>query len=404
MARRSTRPGALYRYKTKAGIRWRWQLYVPVDPAEPDGAQRRIGGSGFRSPDDAQDALNDAVKARKNNEEFASGQAPTLEAFSARWLEGLRLAPSTVQGYRRLVRNHVVPQLGGIRVDRLTATRLARHYRELEASGRRDARGRGEPLSANTVNKVHVVVGAMLDAAIDDGLITQNPARKSRTVKAPTGKQIRDERPEIVTWTGHELRAFLEWDRDVFDDELFPLWRAVAWTGMRRSEALALRWSDIDFRGQRISVRRAADPANRHATKTTKTSRARVVDIDDETTAVLRAYRALRGTISLELARADAYTFGNLEGQLRSPNEISRRWRYRVEAAQRDLPDLPTITLKGLRHTHATLLLELGQNPKIVQERLGHSTITTTMNVYSHVTPTMQRSAVDLLERHIRGA
>ena len=67
-------------------------------------------------------------------------------------------------------------------------------------------------------------------------------------------------------------------------------------------------------------------------------------------------------------------------------------------------PTLPRVTIKGLRHTHATLLLELGEHPKVVQERLGHSTITTTMNIYSHVTPTMQKAAADRFAAHLGGA
>lgn len=223
-------------------------------------------------------------------------------------------------------------------------------------------------------------------------------------MKAPTGKQIRSQRPEIVTWSAEELHAFLAWDRDVFDDDLFPLWRVIAYTGMRRSEALALRWSDIDVKAGRISIRRAADVTTRNVAKVTKTGSARVVDIDAVTLETLKAWKATRGSIALAFARADAYLFGNLDGAIRSPNEVGRRWTYRVAAAQKVVPELTRITLKGLRHTHATLLLELGEHPKVVQERLGHSTITTTMNIYSHVTPTMQRTAIDRLAQHVDGA
>lgn len=183
------------------------------------------------------------------------------------------------------------------------------------------------------------------------------------------------------------------WNRDEFDDELFRLWCSMPYTGVRRSEALALRWGDLNFTTGRLGVRRAADVTTRNKTKTTKTGSARVLDADSLT--VLVAYKAKRGTISLDLARADSYVFGNDAGEIRSPNEVSRRWSRRVKREQTDLDELPRVTLKGLRHTHATLLLELGEHPKVVQERLGHSTITTTMNIYSHVTPTVQGAAVD---------
>ena len=175
---------------------------------------------------------------------------------------------------------------------------------------------------------------------------------------------------------------------------------------MRRSEALALRWSDINTKNSTVSIRRAVDVTTRNKTKSTKTDKPRVVDIDSVTLTALKAYKAIRGSISLDFARNDAYVFGNLDGAIRSPNEISRRWSHRVLKAREALgeDDLKRVTLKELRHTHATLLLELGEHPKIVQERLGHSTISTTMNIYSHVTQTMQRSAIERLTAHIDGA
>lgn len=398
MARRSGRQGAVYRYKIRKGERrFRWQIYVPVDVTEPDGPRKRVGKAGYLNREDAEDALSDAIKARRRQEEFRTDGAPRLDAYAQQWLEGRRLAASTVQGYRRIIRNHITPHLGSLRVDKITATRIARHYRDLEQHGRVDSGHEGEPLSANSVNKVHVVLGAILDAAVDDGFLQQNPAKKSRVVNAPTGRDIRAERPEIRTWSGSELRDFLAWDRDLFNDELFPLWRTIAFTGMRRSEALALRWSDVDFQSNRVSVRRAVDTAKRGMTKKTKTGSARVIELDATTAQTLKAWRALRGTVHLDYARPNGIVFGNDEGEIRSPNEISRRWRLRVRKAQDALPELPTITLHELRHTHATLMLQNGENPKIVQERLGHSTISTTMNIYSHVTPTMQRTAVDRL-------
>jgi integrase len=168
-----------------------------------------------------------------------------------------------------------------------------------------------------------------------------------------------------------------------------------------RSEALALRWGDLNVANGRLSIRRAADVTIRNMAKTTKTGSARVLDMDSETVGILKAYKAKRGAISLDLARADAYVFGNDSGAIRSPNEVGRRWTFRVERAQVAINGLPWVTLKGLRHTHATLLLELGEHPKVVQERLGHSTITTTMNIYSHVTPTMQKAAVNRFAEHL---
>ncbi len=235
---RSRRPGSIQEYQTAQGKRWRFQIYVLKDPEYPEQGMRRLTRSGFKDTAEANDALQDALKQRAQNEKF-SGKVPALGVYAEEWAEGLKLADSTVKGYKKIIRNHIKPQLGTIRLDKLTATRIARHYRDLEKHGRADKLGKGQPLSANSVHKIHVVLGAILDAAIEDGHLTVNPTKKRRTVKAPTSSEVRAQKPEIVTWTGEQLHTFLTWNRDELNDELFPLWRLIAYTGMRRSEALA---------------------------------------------------------------------------------------------------------------------------------------------------------------------
>ncbi|KXZ61421.1 Tyrosine recombinase XerC [Microbacterium laevaniformans] len=397
---RSRQPGSLQEYPTCEGKRWRFQIYVPKDPEYPELGSRRLTRSGFTSTEAANDALQDALKQRKQNDKF-SGQVPLIGPYADEWVAGLKLADSTIAGYKKIIRNHITPQLGDIRLDKLTATRVARHYRDLEKHGRADKLGKGQPLSANSVHKIHVVLGAILDAAIEDGHLTVNPTKKKRTVKAPTSSEVRAQKPEIATWTAEQLSTFLAWDRDVLEDELFPLWRLIAFSGMRRGEALALRWNDINTKTMRISIRRAVNTENWSQTKTTKTGSARVIDMDAETLKVLAAYKVARAELSFELAKADAFVFSDDDGRLRSPDAMTSRWDRRLKSATATFESLTRVTLKGLRHTHATLLLELGEHPKVVQERLGHSTITTTMNIYSHVTPTMQRPAVDRFAAHL---
>ncbi|WP_219827774.1 site-specific integrase [Rathayibacter sp. AY2B5] len=120
----------------------------------------------------------------------------------------------------------------------------------------------------------------------------------------------------------------------------------------------------------------------------------------------LRAWKSLRGSISLDFARGDAFIFGGDSGEVINPNRATMRWSVRVAAAHRRLGEdaIPVMGLHGLRHTHATLLLGAGIHPKVVQERLGHSDISITMSVYSHGTETMQRDAVDRLAAIMAGA
>ena len=403
---RSRRPGSVTSYQTKAGSRWRYQVWVPADPEFPDGEWKHVGKGGYLTATDADNAMAEAPDKHKAGVDLTA-TVPTVADYSRRWLDGLDLEAATVAGYRRIFTLHVNPAIGGVRIDKVSPTRLAKLYADLQRpdSARRRA---AEGLSKNTTHKVHVALSAMFESARDDNLIATNPARKRKTVKAPTAKAVKAEQDEMTTWTGAQLRAFLTWDRDVLGDDVHALWWVIAHTGLRRSEALALRWADVDLDGQRIKVRRALDTgvpaARRGEVKGTKSGRARVVDIDAETVKVLKAWKSLRGAV-LSLVRADAVVFGTLDGTPRNPMSVSEMFTRRVAKARKALGTdaLPVITLHGLRHTHATVLLEAGENPKVVQERLGHTTFTTTMDIYSHVTPTMQRSAVDRFAAAVNG-
>ena len=123
-------------------------------------------------------------------------------------------------------------------------------YRELESTGRRDSEDGG--LSARTVRYVHTIVHSALAAAVEDNLLAVDPAAKARP---PTAKEATS--PEMRTWHSDQLRMFLEWAEGK-RPELHPAWLLLAMTGIRRCEALAVRWGDIDFEAGTLAVRRSA--------------------------------------------------------------------------------------------------------------------------------------------------
>jgi integrase len=181
--------------------------------------------------------------------------------------------------------------------------------------------------------------------------------------------------------------------------------------GAGRGKALALRWRDVDLDAGRLQVRRslgvvkAKGAGEQLVEGPTKTGQARVVDIDADTVAALRAYRATRGLLALDLVRDTALVLGALEGTLRHPERYSRRFVEQVVQARRALGEdqLPKIRLHDLRHTHATLLLAAGEPVKVVSERLGHANATITLTVYQHVHPGMGRQAADRFAALLRG-
>jgi integrase len=239
------------------------------------------------------------------------------------------------------------------------------------------------------------VLSAILESAKDEGLLFANPA-KNKSIKAP-GQSRRsramDEIDQVLS--KEQLTDLLTWIEEELGDDLYPLWHLIANTGLRRSEAIALTWADLNFTTRILSVRRSADTSLAKKTKATKTYKARAVALDSKTVEVIRAFKTLRAAISNEFTKQEAFIFSTINNELRGPNDVTARWSRLAVKAREYFPDLPNITLKGLRHTHATLLLQAGVNPKIVQERLGHSNISTTLDIYSHVTPTIQSEAID---------
>jgi integrase len=188
-------------------------------------------------------------------------------------------------------------------------------------------------------------------------------------------------------------------------------WRLLAATGMRRGEALALRWRDVDLDPGRLAVRRSAGvvkakgAGERLVECPTRTSRSRVVDLDAGTVAALRAHRAARTLLALDLVRDSALVLSNLDGTRRHPERFSRRFAGQVAQARKALREeqLPAIRLRDLRYTHATLLFADGVPVKVVSERLGHASATITFTVYQHVHPGMGREAADRFAALLEG-
>ena len=249
-----------------------------------------------------------------------------VAAYLAEWVGGLRLAPSTVASYRKNVRLHVEPYIGAVPLASLTTARVDAMYRQLERDGRRDHLGRpaGKPLSARTVRYIHTILRSALGAAVDAGRLAYNPAARAHP---PTARQARP--PEMDPWTAEQLAAFLAWAAQDGHQHV-PAWRLLATTGMRRGEALALRWHDVNLDAGTVAVRRSAGvvrvkgEGGRVVEGPTKTGKPRVVDLGTETVAALRAHRKQSGAMALQLVQPAALVFADQEGRLLHPEHFSR--------------------------------------------------------------------------------
>ena len=401
---RSSADGSVYDYKTKAGVRYRWQATLETVNHLGVTTKARLSKGGFKTAKEAHYAMQEALRDSRMGKPVST-QNPTFAEYATEWLASLALANSTLKGYEKIIRVHLIPHLGDLKLKDIGSTTVAKLYKHLRENGNQGRLTKGGRLTYNTVNKIHVVLGAVMQDAFNDGLVPVNHVRNNpKLVKAPTGRHIRMEQQELNPWTASQVQAFLEWSKEVNKDDLYPLWYLYCYTGMRRGEGAALTWGDINFETGHISIRRSTDSALRKAVKNTKTYKPRSIKVSDELLAVLKAHKASRAQLGLAFVKPDAYVFGTLDGTVRNAGDVGQRWDSSLTKAMDAIPDLHHITIKGLRHTHATILLELGTQPKVVQERLGHANIGTTMNIYSHVTPTMQSDAVEAFDQKVKSA
>ena len=238
-------------------------------------------------------------------------------------------------------------------------------------------------LTALSVRHVHAVLHRALKDAVRWGRLARNPA----DLADPPRVTARGH--ELRTWSAEQLAAFLNSQRT---DGQYALWQVLAMTGLRRGEALGLRWRDVDLEAGRLCVRRSLVPeGSQVAFHEPKTARGRrVVALDPDTVAVLRDQAAQQLTDQSATENWDdtGLVFTNGAGQALHPWLVSRCFRAALKEAM-----LPDIRLHDLRHTHATLALQAGIHPKVVSERLGHATVAITLDTYSHAIPAMHEEA-----------
>jgi integrase len=350
--------------------------------------RRRETKAGFTTQKECQAAMNKLLVKVEEQTYAAPTKASVREYLKKEWLPAVKatIRPSTYNSYVQHVECHIVPHIGTVKLQKLSGSQVNALYAELAETGRKDGT---TGLSPMTIHHVHACLHKACKDAVRWGRISRNPLDA-----ADPPRKKGDGAKEMRTWTKEQLKAFLG---SVKDERLSPLWHTIAMTGMRRGEAIGLRWSDVDLEGGRLAVRRALIPNGREVIvsepKTVKGRR--VIAIDPGTIEVLKAQAARQleeqndwddGWVETGLV----FTVEN--GAALDPESISRYWRQAVKKSM-----LPSIRLHDLRHTHATLALQAGIHPKVVSERLGHATISITLDTYSHAIPAMQEEAAALI-------
>jgi len=350
--------------------------------------RRRETKSGFATQKECQAVMNKLLVAVDEHNYTAPTKASVKDYLKKEWLPAVKatIRPSTYNSYVQHVECHIVPHIGTVKLQKLSGSQVNALYAKLAETGKKDA---NTGLSPMTIHHVHACLHKACKDAVRWGHISRNPLDA-----ADPPRKKGDGTREMRTWTKEQLKAFLE---AVADDRLSALWYTIAFTGMRRGEALGLRWRDVDLENSRLSVRRALIPINREVVVSEpKTAKGRrVVALDPSTIEVLKAQAARQLNEQDEWDEAwidSGLVFTAENGGPLDPESISRYWRQAVKKSM-----LPPIRLHDLRHTHATLALQAGIHPKVVSERLGHATVSITLDTYSHAIPAMQEEAAALI-------
>lgn len=358
-----------------------WSVVVDVGRDE-SGRRRQKWHSGYRTKREANEALTEILGQLSSRQYVAPSKLTVGGFLEDEWLPAVRtrLRPLTFDSYAGNMRNHVIPRLGSVPLQDLTAPMLNSVYAEL-----------GGQLSPRTVRYVHAILRRALADAVKWNRLARNPADAA---DPPPVRRCRAD--GMQTWSGPELACFLE---SVRDHRLFACWRFLAMTGCRRGEALGLRWRDLDLdRGRATIVQTVV--ASRVISEPKSDRGRRTIALDAETVAALRDHRARQGEEREILGEAYSdhdLVFASEDGSPIWPRSLTRAFVALTGAA-----DVPAIRLHDLRHTHATLALQAGVHPKVVQDRLGHATISITLDVYSHAIPEMQGDAVDRVAALVR--
>jgi len=370
----------------KGSIRQRskgsWEICIDISRDPVTGRRLRHFESITGRKGDAQKRLSELLVSVEQGT-YVKPNRLTVAQFLEEWLRDYvrtNTAPRTAERYDEIVRVHLVPALGSLPVRALRPEHIQRYYSKALQSGRRDGKG---GLSALTVHHHHRVLYEALRYGVRHGMFVRNVAE---AVDPP-----RPESKELAVLSANEVQLILNAAEKT---PYYALFFTMAYTGMRRSEALGLRWCNVDLETSTLSVAQTLHQLRNgeYLFREPKSKRSkRQIALPPSLAILFWQYRLKQEhahTLLGKVLTPGDLVFSHLDGRPLRPNSITRAFQTIAESV-----GLKGVRLHDLRHAHATILLEQGVHPKIVQERLGHSSVSTTLDIYSHVVPGLQEAA-----------
>ena len=325
------------------------------------------------------------------NGSYLAPDKTTFAEFAERWLTHVKsqVSPKSHERYSEIMRKNVVPLIGAVVLIKLKPAVISAAYAKALESGRRDGTG---GLSPRTVHHMHRLIHQSLAQAVKWELLTRNPA----DAVAPP----RVERTAMNTYTLPQTGELIDAMRGT---RLFVPTLLAVLLGMRRGEIAALRWKAVDLDTGQLAVIESAEQMNGTVRlKPPKNGRSRTVALATTITEELRAHRAAQAQELLKLGvrlSDDHFVCTHADGRMMQPTWITHEWVALISKT-----GLPRIRFHDLRHAHATHMLAGGIHPKIASERLGHSKVGITLDLYSHVMPGMQENAAAQVDAALQAA
>ena len=383
------RPPGVYQ---NAKGKWYFKVTVGQDPLT--GRRNQITRRGFQTMAEAARERREVLAKVDRGQLAASPAGLKVNELLDLYLDGMdadqNLALKTRFDYRQYADDYIRPYIGDRRVRDVTPEVILAWQRKLlkeggakRKKGKDGKPGPGKPLSPNTVNRIRAPLSATFKLAVQAGMIPINPL-----LQAPRPKP---QRKIPKYWSPEEARKFLAL---MEGDRTWPIWAFLLGSGLRIGELVSLRWPSVDLKNRRVRIVDFVSTLGYDMMPSSGKSRdaIRTVDLDDGLADVLRKQKVMQKTERLaatEWIESD-FVFTRPDGGQYHPMNLSRLLAtYTTEL------DVPRLTAHGLRHTSATLMLASGVPPKVAAERLGHADATLFTNLYSHVTPTMQREAAE---------
>ena len=310
------------------------------------------------------------------------------------WLESYKntVKPNTQGNVRKLIDNHILPNFGAYKLDKLTTPLIQSIINKLA-----DNTNRGEKGAFLHYDKIHALNKRILQYGVTMQAIPSNPARD---VVLPRNTQ-KAKRQKVKHFENPELKKFLVY-LDNLDSHRFryyyevTLYKFLLATGCRINEALALSWSDIDLDNAVVHVTKTL---NRDLEINSPKSKAsyRDIDIDQATVSMLKQYKLRQAKEAWKIGQRESVVFSDFIHEYPCSSKLKRRLLTHFKRA-----DVPNIGFHGFRHTHASLLLNSGIPYKELQHRLGHSTLSMTMDIYSHLSKENAKKAVSFYETALK--